>query len=42
MIGRISRNLDQAVNSRFKQDPGDLNSPGAIRISCPGAGMGEG
>ena len=34
---QINWNSDEAVNFRFKQDPGDFNSLGAIRINFPSA-----
>src|SRR5581483_10379800 len=34
---QINWNSDEAVNYQFKQDPGDFNSLGAIRINFPNA-----
>jgi murein L,D-transpeptidase YcbB/YkuD len=34
---QINWNSDEAVNYRFKQDPGDFNSLGSIRINFPSA-----
>jgi murein L,D-transpeptidase YcbB/YkuD len=34
---QVNWNTDEAVNYKFKQDPGDLNSLGAIRINFPSA-----
>ena len=34
---QVNWNTDEAVNYKFKQDPGDFNSLGAIRINFPSA-----